>query len=557
LAIIQGIQAAWGAIQRIIQAISAFVAFLKGVLSGSGPVLFAQAVAAAAVAVIEFVAQWLLKKLKGAATGVGGKLREIAKRIGQRLKAVGKAVAGGARRAAGAAMRAVRAVGRGIAHGARAVGRGIARGARYLERKLGRFGAAMGRGIRGAAAAMKRQWQRLKDKFREWRDKLKQKWENWKKKREERKAQKAERAQEKLDQAVAAIRPQLQSLLMRGVSAFRLRAQLLYWRARYRLTSLTISQGMPLTITATVNPKLVVAHAVKVLGGELGQILNEVGNELMQDAAIRGEIEQINRDRQAGLGRVDPETHTAPAGPRAVQSPAAEAASIHGAEGGQQRPRAQSEDLEILPGVVVRERQTRTSSYGHIETYGMGGHNRYRHDVQQRLRDMRRAGLSDSELRDAMFAVMGRRRPDHPVFQGPGGEELLRRLAAVTRLVAAVEPGRHPPAHATTFMGWSLLGDSDVTSAQVVTYFNPMSAKGASGQATKSRVPEAVRTAAIERDAQKHLRREVWVTVAYIEMLVRTEQLVFSSTADCVRWIREKFKAHLLTRLRTIMWPGE
>jgi hypothetical protein len=290
LAIIQGIQAAWGAIQRIIQAISAFVAFLKGVLGGSGPVLFAQALAAAAVAVIEFVAQWLLKKLKGAATGVGGKLREIAKRIGQRLKTIGKAVAGGARRAAGAAMRAVRAVGRGIARGAKAVGRGIARGARYIGRKLGRFGAAMGRGIRGAAAAAKKQWEKLKAKFREGREKLKKKWDDWKKAREERKT---ERAQEKLDRAVAALRPKVGELLSRGTTGLALKGRLLLWRIQHRLSSLSLrGSGNSVEIWAVVNPGKSVGDGFRLTGADLRRLVHEVSSELLErqevrDAALR------------------------------------------------------------------------------------------------------------------------------------------------------------------------------------------------------------------------------------------------------------------------------
>jgi hypothetical protein len=262
LAIIQGIQAAWGAIQRVIQAISAFVAFLKGVLGGSGPVLFANALAATAVAVIEFVAQWLLKKLKGAATGVGGKLRAIAKRIGEKLKAVGKAVVSGTKKAAGAAMRAVKAVGRGIVRGAKAVGRGIARGAKYLEKKLGRFGAAMGRGIRGAAAAVKKQWEKVKAKFAEWRDKLKKKWEDWKKGAEERKKARQEKAFEAARKAFA-------DLFGRGTTLFRVKALALYLRVRHWFHEMRVSGGKHVTIEAGFSP-----------GTQVGE-----GNEETREAA--------------------------------------------------------------------------------------------------------------------------------------------------------------------------------------------------------------------------------------------------------------------------------
>ena len=96
MAIIQGLIAAWGAIQRILAAIDRFIAFLKAVKSGNAGPAFAQALAAAAVAVIEFVSQFLLRKIAGAASKVAGKIKAIAQKIGKRLmaamKKVGKAV---------------------------------------------------------------------------------------------------------------------------------------------------------------------------------------------------------------------------------------------------------------------------------------------------------------------------------------------------------------------------------------------------------------------------------------------------------------------------------
>ena len=169
LLVIQGLQAAWGAIQRILAAIDAFVTFLKAVKSGSSGPAFATALAASAIAVIEFIAQWLLKKMKGAATGVGGKLRELAKRIGARLKAIGKAIVGGVKQAGGAIKRAAQAVGRAVVKGAKYVGRGVAKGAKWLEKNTGKLGKAIGKGVRAAGAAIKRGWEKLKKKFAEWR----------------------------------------------------------------------------------------------------------------------------------------------------------------------------------------------------------------------------------------------------------------------------------------------------------------------------------------------------------------------------------------------------
>ncbi len=93
--IIQALQAAWASLSRILQAVDAFVGFLKGVRWGNAGPLFGKAIAAGAVAVIEFISQFVLQRLVGAAGAVAGKLRSLAKRIGARLASAGGHVARG------------------------------------------------------------------------------------------------------------------------------------------------------------------------------------------------------------------------------------------------------------------------------------------------------------------------------------------------------------------------------------------------------------------------------------------------------------------------------
>jgi phage-related protein len=214
LLIIQGLQAAWGAIQRVLSAIDAFVTFLKAVKSGKSGPQFAAALAASAIAVIEFIAVWLLRKLKGAAKGVGSKLKGIAQRIGARLKAVGKAIAGGAKRAAGAIKRGVQAAGRAIVKGAKAIGRGIAKGAAWVVKKSGRVGQAIKRG-----------YQKLKKKLQEWKKKFKE-WN------EKRKAKAKASAEDRKTKALEALDAALATNQLTGL---RLRAYLVYLKLRYRL----------------------------------------------------------------------------------------------------------------------------------------------------------------------------------------------------------------------------------------------------------------------------------------------------------------------------------
>src|SRR2546423_10270701 len=87
--ITQALQAAWGSLGRILQAFDAFIAFLNDVRRGDVGPLFGKAIAAGAVAVIEFISQFLLQRLMSAAGTVAGKLRSLAKRIGSRLAAGG------------------------------------------------------------------------------------------------------------------------------------------------------------------------------------------------------------------------------------------------------------------------------------------------------------------------------------------------------------------------------------------------------------------------------------------------------------------------------------
>ena len=86
MAIIEGLQAAWGTVSKILAAIDKFIAFLKAVKGGGAGPQFAQAVAAGAVAVIDFVANWLLLRLMKPAKKVSGKLAAMAKKIMAKLK---------------------------------------------------------------------------------------------------------------------------------------------------------------------------------------------------------------------------------------------------------------------------------------------------------------------------------------------------------------------------------------------------------------------------------------------------------------------------------------
>ncbi|GAA3184461.1 MULTISPECIES: eCIS core domain-containing protein [Streptomyces] len=104
LTIVQGLIAAWQSVSAILAAFGKFFAFLKAVKAGPAACLFAEAVAAGVVALLELITNLLLARLGRAAKGVGNRLKGIAQKIMKGLKKTGK----GARKAAGNAVNRAR-----------------------------------------------------------------------------------------------------------------------------------------------------------------------------------------------------------------------------------------------------------------------------------------------------------------------------------------------------------------------------------------------------------------------------------------------------------------
>jgi hypothetical protein len=217
LAIIEGLQAAWGTVSRVIQAFDRFMGFLKAVKTGQSGPQFGAALAAAGVVLIDFVSNWLLKRVRGAASKVAAKVKEIAKKIGRKLKAASK----------------------------------------KLGRKFGKvkdkyFGKKGGKGAK------------------------ENKHDENKKGNEDQSKEK--KKQEKLDQAVTAIKPQAEQLLKRGTSKLYLKTKLLFWKVRYGLSSLTLeSDG---NINAKVNPsKNILGTKEVTLGKDLMAVFAKAEQE--------------------------------------------------------------------------------------------------------------------------------------------------------------------------------------------------------------------------------------------------------------------------------------
>ncbi|NUK22177.1 eCIS core domain-containing protein [Streptomyces lunaelactis] len=104
LTIVQGLMAAWQSLSSILTAFSKFWAYLKAVKAGPAACLFAEAVAAGIVALLDFIANFLLIRIESATKGVGKRLKVMAEKIMKGLKKTGK----GAKQAAGDAVNRAR-----------------------------------------------------------------------------------------------------------------------------------------------------------------------------------------------------------------------------------------------------------------------------------------------------------------------------------------------------------------------------------------------------------------------------------------------------------------
>jgi hypothetical protein len=221
MAIIEGLQAAWGTISRIIAAFAAFMAFLLAVKGGGAGALFAAVVASAAVVVLDFVANWLLKKLMSAARKVGAKLKGLAEKFKAKRKAKKDAKAAKNH------------------HDEHDVPGGKKHKAHNEQ---------------DAKAAQE-------DKSQDGKEKSKQ---------EKRK----EEIQKRIEKAERELPPKIIGLISKRPSKLRVRAQFAIWKLTYKLSRLELTKGASGVghIEAQVNPKINLGSADKVYEFEWSEI---------------------------------------------------------------------------------------------------------------------------------------------------------------------------------------------------------------------------------------------------------------------------------------------
>lgn len=236
MAIIEGLQAAWPAIQRVIAAVGLFVVFLKAVKPGGAGPQFATMLAAGAVVVIDFVATWLLKKLRGPASKVGSKVKAIAQKIMARIKMALKKVSGW----------------------------------------------------------VKGKFKGLKQKFDDWKAKRKAKKdakqkgkEDPNKKKQDKEKLADEKKRKKIERAQRELPPKVKSLLAKKPGRARLKVMLGVWQVQYGMKTLAAQGKGSVAIKGTINPTLDLGMGWQFTWDEVLRAIHEVAEEFFAKLEVK------------------------------------------------------------------------------------------------------------------------------------------------------------------------------------------------------------------------------------------------------------------------------
>lgn len=277
--IIDGLRAAWGAAGRILAAFQRFVDFLKAVRGGQAAGKFGLMIGAAATAVLDFLANFVLARIMGAGKKVGAALKKTADKIMGGLRKAAAATKRVAGRAVAAAKRtataAAGAVKRGAGKVAGAAGAAGRRSVAAVKRTAGKAKNALaksatGRAIIAGAKGAARTGRRLLDKGRKLVDTRRQKAAAKGKKKPKQK----ETPQQRLDRVVPRIRPTVVRWLSKGAPRLWLGLKLRVLRLRHRLSELRVAgSGNAVSIVAAVNPRAAVTNGKVTNAAALRQMV--------------------------------------------------------------------------------------------------------------------------------------------------------------------------------------------------------------------------------------------------------------------------------------------
>lgn len=494
MAIIEGLQAAWGAVQRILAAIGAFVAFLKAVRGGGAGPQFATALAAAAIAVIEFVAQWLLRRLMKPAKAVGGKIKAIAQRIMARIKKALKKVAAKLKKVGKKILKKVKKAGK------------------WVKKKLG---------IKG-------------------------------KKKQKTAADRRKEKQDRLDRAVRELTPRIRAATGGGgIRKVLLWARLQGWRMQYRLSSLSVQGNR---IVARVNPQADVGHIIELHREELIDYIRGLARRLMESARARAEAEQIHQSstqvqtpRAISVGQT-PSNVPPPKPPRSI--PQHEVEPHHGFPGIAGAVARQQVTPPYVASALLRFRGAATALVGRVGAWGrtvanmivqsVKGGRLIRGEGKYTQHAERFAGMGpQGGTASAVLAWIRSRRNALP----PGVD--VDDVAALSTILLAQERLRNPAAIVTGIMTLDLVEKHGWEKA--LTAFNPMAPQGDAQRQSAAlthvlaarRDPSLVVTPEHLADAEAQMTREIEL----IKVWVKTMDLTFSDPSNERKVILELKKA--------------
>ncbi|MEI7034381.1 hypothetical protein [Streptomyces pratensis] len=366
--------------------------------------------------------------------------------------------------------------------------------------------------------------------------------------------------QQRLNRAIAALKPKISALISRHISESRLKARLFVWRKQYGLSALTAQHsGSTTDVVAKVNPEGKVAEGVvRKIGPDLHDMLTNIGNEMINRPDVIADAKKIQQDRLAAKQQREQDaasagapTKAAPLQARPGQSQAAEARAIH--EQSLRRPRQTDDLLTMAPGLNVLERQTWSSAPGHIKTHGLGkGH--YDPAIIDILDGLSKKGYTNQHIRQALAEISQGNSPSNTEISNDHGASA--HLAALARLMFAVEGGRNPTALATSTMTWDSSDLPGTTWRDVVVNYNPMSPQGVNAVVRASLIPETERSAALKVKVDRMLQNELNTTIRWIKSLMTGDSPLFQTEHECKVFVDTQMEAHLKSRVAAYVLPG-
>jgi hypothetical protein len=525
MAIIEGLQAAWATASRVIAALDLFVTFLKAVKGGNAGPQFAKALAAAAIVVIEFTANFIISKIGKGAKGVGSRLKGIAAKIMAWLK-----------RGVAAVKRGLKRVGRLIVGGARAASRAVRATARAIARTR------IGKGIARGWAAAKEKAQDLRERFRKW--------------RERRKASEPSSAEKKA-RARNALVPVIRGIAERGGSHRLLRLRYAWWRWRYKLRTLhEVSSGETSSIRMSASDEEdLFSGLINLQEARILRDVRTVASELVKSPSVRAHLKQLESERAPKKGRPLAGSPQRPM----VQSPGpgmlAEAEYI----ASHTRQPWSKTQVNVL-GAAVWEQQMWGSDVGNIVVRDpQGTHWRY-DDIAARAESIVAPTAGTPAAKAIAFAEIQEAAHGLELGDVKGASGVREALAPIVR-VQTIEMARNRAQIVRQVALTKLMKEGDVTIQQAIGYtpgpgqggnLNPMARRGATRQSafvdkdvgfdprrTYARAPKL-------EDAKGFATTELNAMERYILLLARTEEPTLMREEVLERWVRR----HLIDYLR-------